>query len=496
MVALSPVAQGHLRAGAVVDESNRTTRKRHAACALACRDAQQVSRQRRRHGCALAGAVPMSEAPAADAASPGARLGRVRWRVCALLLAATTINYVDRQVLGVLAPFLQTQIGWNEIQYGYIVTAFQAAYALGLLCSGAVIDRFGTRLGYALAIGVWSLAAMGHALATSVVGFAIARFFLGLGESGNFPAALKTVAEWFPRRERALATGIFNSGSNIGAIVAPLLVPVIATAWGWQAAFLFTGILSATWLVVWWCSYHAPEQQPGLSSAELAHIRSDAHEPVQARLSWLQVLRHRQAWAFVLGKFITDPIWWFFLFWLPKFLHAEYGLSLLQLGAPLIVIFVLADIGSIAGGWVAGRFIARGWSVNRARKTAMLICAVSVVPIVFAARADNLWLAVGLIGLATAAHQGWSANLFTLPSDMFPRHAVATVVGIGGFAGAVGGMLIATFIGFLLQATGSYVPVFLMAGSAYLLALAVVHALVPRLQPAQLPAATATPPSS
>ncbi|WP_234841852.1 MFS transporter, partial [Xanthomonas perforans] len=336
-------------------------------------------------------------------AAPGAataRLGRVRWRVCALLLAATTINYVDRQVLGVLAPFLQTQIGWNEIQYGYIVTAFQAAYALGLLCSGAVIDRFGTRLGYALAIGLWSLAAMGHALATSVVGFAIARFFLGLGESGNFPAALKTVAEWFPRRERALATGIFNSGSNIGAIFAPLLVPLIATAWGWQAAFLFTGVLSATWLAVWWFSYHPPEQQPRLSAAELAHIRSDAHEPVQRRLSWLQVLQHRQAWAFVLGKFITDPIWWFFLFWLPKFLHAEYGLSLLQLGVPLIVIFVLADIGSIAGGWVAGRFIARGWSVNRARKTAMLICAISVVPIVFAARADNLWLAVALIGLA------------------------------------------------------------------------------------------------
>ncbi len=424
----------------------------------------------------------MSEVPTAASA----RLGRVRWRVCALLLAATTINYVDRQVLGVLAPFLQTQIGWNEIQYGYIVTAFQATYALGLLCSGAVIDRFGTWLGYALAIGVWSLAAMGHALATSVVGFAIARFFSwAWANPGIFPAALKTVAEWFPRRERALATGIFNSGSNIGAIVAPLLVPLIATAWGWQSAFLFTGVLSATWLAVWWFRYHSPEQQPGLSAAELAHIRSDAHEPVQRRLSWLQVLRHRQAWAFVLCKLITDPIWWFFLFWLPKFLHAQYGLSLLQLGAPLIEIFVLADIGSIAGGWVAGRFIARGWSVNRARKTAMLICAISVVPIVFAARADNLWLAVALIGLATAAHQGWSANLFTLPSDMFPRHAVATVVGIGGFAGAVGGMLIATFIGFLLQATGSYVPVFLMAGSAYLLALAVVHTLVPRLEPAQ-----------
>lgn len=251
----------------------------------------------------------MSNVPTAAPEAASARLGRVRWRVCALLLAATTINYVDRQVLGVLAPFLQTQIGWNEIQYGYIVTAFQAAYALGLLCSGAVIDRFGTRLGYALAIGLWSLAAMGHALATSVVGFAIARFFLGLGESGNFPAALKTVAEWFPRRERALATGIFNSGSNIGAIVAPLLVPLIATAWGWQAAFLFTGVLSATWLAVWWFSYHPPEQQPRLSAAELAYIRSDAHEPVQRRLSWLQVLRHRQAWAFVLGKFITDPIW-------------------------------------------------------------------------------------------------------------------------------------------------------------------------------------------
>jgi ACS family hexuronate transporter-like MFS transporter len=404
----------------------------------------------------------MAMIPAPGVNNTVARLGRMRWRICALLLAATTINYIDRQVLGVLAPFLQEHIGWNEIEYGYIVTAFQAAYALGLLCSGAVIDRFGTRAGYALAIGIWSLAAMSHALATSVVGFAIARFFLGLGESGNFPAAIKTVAEWFPRRERALATGIFNSGSNIGAIVAPLLVPVIASTWGWQSAFLFTGALSAIWLLVWWLNYHAPEQQPRLSAAELAHIRSDPPEPLQ-RLSWAQLLRHRQTWAFVVAKFVTDPIWWFFLFWLPKFLHAEYGLSLLQLGAPLIVI-----------------------SVNRARKIAMLICALAVVPIVFAARADNLWLAVGLIGLATAAHQGWSANLFTLPSDMFPRHAVASVVGIGGFAGAVGGMLIATFIGFLLQATGSYVPVFLMAGSAYLLALALLHWLAPRLQPAQL----------
>jgi len=419
------------------------------------------------------------------AATPGAKLGRYRWRICAMLLAATTINYIDRQVLGVLAPFLQNEIGWNEIEYGYIVTAFQAAYAIGLLCAGAIIDRLGTRIGYAIAIGVWSVAAMSHSLAAGVVGFALARFALGLGESGNFPAALKTVAEWFPRRERALAVGIFNSGSNIGAIVAPLLVPVVAATLGWQAAFLFTGALSALWLAAWLLWYRAPEQQPALSAAELEHIRSDPPEPT-VKVPWVRILRYRQAWAYAAAKFITDPIWWFFLFWLPKFLHAEYGLTLTELGLPLIAIFVCADLGSIAGGWLAGRFIRLGWSVNRARKSAMAVCALAVIPIVFAVQADNLWLAVALIGLATAGHQGWSANVFTLPSDMFPRHAVASVVGIGGFAGAVGGMMISTFTGFLLQATGSYVPVFLMAGSAYLLALVVVHALVPRMQPAQL----------
>jgi MFS transporter, ACS family, hexuronate transporter len=411
------------------------------------------------------------------------RLGNYRWRVCAMLLLATTINYIDRQVLGVLAPFLQEEIGWSEIEYGYIVTSFQAAYAIGLLSAGAIIDRLGTRIGYAIAIAIWSLAAMGHALATTAVGFAIARFALGLGEAGNFPAAIKTVAEWFPRRERALATGIFNSGSNIGAIVAPLMVPIVAAAWGWQAAFLCTGLLSAVWLTMWLLRYRAPEQHPALSAQELAHIRSDPPEPA-LRLRWAQILRHRQAWAFVAAKFLTDPIWWFFLFWLPKFLHSEYGLTLLGLGLPLIVIFVLADVGSIAGGWLAGRFIKRGWSVNRARKGAMLCCALAVTPIVFAAQADNLWLAVVLIGLATAGHQGWSANVFTLTSDMFPRPAVASVVGLGGFAGAVGGMMISTFTGFLLEATGSYVPVFMMAGSAYLIALLVVHLLAPRLEPA------------
>ncbi|AKC86369.1 MFS transporter [Pseudoxanthomonas suwonensis] len=416
------------------------------------------------------------------ASRPG---GRYRWRVCAMLLAATTINYIDRQVLGVLAPFLQDEIGWNEIQYGYIVTAFQAAYAIGLLCAGAIIDKLGTRIGYAIAIAVWSVAAMSHALAATVVGFILARFFLGLGEAGNFPAAIKTVAEWFPRRERAFATGIFNSGSNIGAIVAPLMVPIVAVAWGWQAAFLVTGVLSATWLATWLLWYRAPEQQPRLSSSELQWIRSDPPETA-VRVPWARIVRFRQAWAFVAAKFLTDPIWWFFLFWLPKFLHSEYGLTLTGLGLPLVVIFVMADVGSIAGGWLAGRFIKLGWSVNRARKGAMLVCALCVVPIVFAVRADNLWVAVALIGLATAGHQGWSANVFTLTSDMFPRHAVGSVVGMGGFAGAVGGMMIATFVGFLLHTTGSYVPVFLMAGSAYLVALLVVHLLAPRLEPARL----------
>jgi ACS family hexuronate transporter-like MFS transporter len=404
-----------------------------------------------------------------------------RWRICALLLAATTINYIDRQVLGVLAPLLQRELHWSEIQYGNIVTAFQAAYAIGLVAAGAIIDRLGTHIGYALAIAVWSLAAMSHALVGSVAGFAAARFALGLGEGGNFPAAIKTVAEWFPRRERALATGIFNSGSNLGAIIAPAAVPIIAVAFGWQAAFLATGALSAAWLVTWLFTYRAPEEHPRLSRTELELIRSDPQEPM-VKVSWLQLL-HRQTWAFVAAKFLTDPIWWFFLFWLPKFLDAEYGLTLIGLGLPLVTIFLMADVGSIAGGWIAGRFIKRGWSVTRARNSAMLICALAVTPIVFASGAKNLWLAVGLIGLATAGHQGWSANVFTLTSDLFPRRTVASVVGIGGLAGAVGGMMIATFTGFLLETTGSYLPVFMLAGSAYLLALALVHALAPKLQP-------------
>ena len=410
-------------------------------------------------------------------------MGRYRWRVCAMLLAATTINYIDRQVLGVLAPFLQDEIGWSEIQYGYIVMAFQGAYAIGLLCAGALIDRFGTRIGYALAISVWSLAAMGHALAASVAGFVVARFLLGLGEAGNFPAAIKTVAEWFPRRERAFAVGIFNAGSNIGAIVAPLMVPIVAAAWGWQAAFLCTGVLSAAWLVTWLVFYRTPDQHPKLSAAELAHIRSDPPEPA-VKVPWLQLLRHRQAWAFVAAKFITDPVWWLFLFWLGKFLASEYELSLAKIGLPMIVVYLMADVGSIAGGWLAGRFMRLGWSANRARKSAMLVCALCVAPVILVTQVDNLWLAVGLIGLAMAGHQGWSANVLTLPSDMFPRQTVASVVGIGGFAGAFGGMGMSYFAGSQLQSTGSYGTIFLLAGSAYLVSLLCVHLLAPRLEPA------------
>ena len=410
-------------------------------------------------------------------------MGRYRWRVCAMLLAATTINYIDRQVLGVLAPFLQDEIGWSEIQYGYIVMAFQGAYAIGLLCAGALIDRFGTRIGYALAISVWSLAAMGHALAASVAGFVVARFLLGLGEAGNFPAAIKTVAEWFPRRERAFAVGIFNAGSNIGAIVAPLMVPIVAAAWGWQAAVLCTGVLSAAWLVTWLVFYRTPDQHPKLSAAELAHIRSDPPEPA-VKVPWLQLLRHRQAWAFVAAKFITDPVWWLFLFWLGKFLASEYELSLAKIGLPMIVVYLMADVGSIAGGWLAGRFMRLGWSANRARKSAMLVCALCVAPVILVTQVDNLWLAVGLIGLAMAGHQGWSANVLTLPSDMFPRQTVASVVGIGGFAGAFGGMGMSYFAGSQLQSTGSYGTIFLIAGSAYLVALLCVHLLAPRLEPA------------
>ncbi len=421
----------------------------------------------------------------------GGRIGRYRWVICALLFFATTINYIDRQVLGILATddtFKRT-IGWNEAEYGYVNTAFQAAYALGLLIVGNLMDRFGTRKGFSVAIVFWSVAAMCHSLARSAFGFGAARFALGLGEAGNFPASIKTVAEWFPKKERALATGIFNSGSNVGAIVAPLAVPFIAVNYGWQWAFIITGVLGFIWLVFWLMVYRRPEEHPKLSRAELAHIQSDPAEPT-TKIPWARLVPHKQTWAFAIGKFLTDPIWWVYLFWLPKFLNTNYGLNITQIGLPLVVIYVAADVGSIGGGWLSGSLIKRGWTVNKARKTAMLICAVLVVPIMFAAKASNLWVAVGLVSLAAAAHQGWSANIFTMASDMFPRRAVGSVVGIGGMAGSIGGMLIATTVGLILQYTGSYLPIFIIAGSAYLVALTVIHLLAPRLEPANVESAT------
>jgi ACS family hexuronate transporter-like MFS transporter len=413
------------------------------------------------------------------------RDGHYRWVICGLLFTATTINYIDRQVLGILAPDLQRSIGWSEIEYGYIVTAFQAAYAIGLVVAGRMMDHFGARIGYAAAVVVWSVAAMAHGLARSAFGFGVARFALGLGEAGNFPVAIKTVAEWFPRKERAFATGIFNSGTNIGAIIAPLTVPWIALTWGWQAAFIVTGAIGFVWVVAWLLMYDTPRRHKGVSTAELAYIEHD-EESREGALPWRDLLWHRQTWAFAAGKFLTDPIWWFYLYWLPKFFNEQHGLTLATVGLPLVVIYLVADVGSIGGGWLSSSLIARGWPVNRARKTAMLVCALAVTPIIFASRVSSLWAAVGLVSLAAAAHQGWSANLFTLASDMFPRRAVGTVVGIGGMGGAVGGMLIATVTGYILEFTGSYLAVFMLAGFAYLVALAVVHALAPSLASARI----------
>jgi ACS family hexuronate transporter-like MFS transporter len=433
--------------------------------------------------------------------------GYFRWVICALLLIAATINYVDRQVIGLLKPTLQQQFGWSEIDYADIVFAFQLAYAIGFVFAGRVIDRVGTKVGFSLALLIWSAAAIAHAFAPaigpgvavllgtigltysgSVAGFMAVRFALGLGESGNFPAAIKTVAEWFPKRERALATGVFNSGTNVGALLTPLVVPWITYTYGWKWAFIATGALGLLWLAIWWPLYGAPAGHPRISPAELALIQSDPPDP-PVKIPWLSLVRHRQTWAVAAAKFGTDPIWWLYLFWIPDFLHRRHGIDLQSMALPLVVIYLIADVGSIGGGWMSSALLKRGWNANRARKTAMLTCALAVTPIAMAANVRAEWLAVLLVGIAAAAHQGWSANVYTLASDMFPRQAVGSVIGFAGMAGAVGGMFIAKITGYVLQATGSYVPVFLIAASAYLVTLLVVHLLVPRLEPVRLDAA-------
>ena len=411
--------------------------------------------------------------------------GSYRWSICALLFFATTINYVDRQVLGILAPVLQKEIGWNEIEYGYIVAAFTGAYAIGLLFVGRLIDTVGTRIGYAVSMVLWSVAAAGHALVGTVFGFGAARFALGLGESGNFPAAIKATAEWFPKKERAFATGLFNSGANVGAVVAPLVVPWITLTWGWREAFLFTALIGFIWLGFWLWLYEVPERHKRVTKAEVDFIHSDQPQSVGENVPWLSLLRYRGVWAFVAAKFLTDPIWWFYLYWLPKFLNQRFGLDLAHLGLPLIIIYTMTSVGSIGGGWISGVLIRKGWSVDRARKTVMLASALLIIPIVVASTVTQWW-AVALIGLATAAHQAWSANLFTTVSDMFPRKAVGSVIGLGGMAGSIGGMLIAAAIGFILELTGSYLFVFIFAGSAYILALAIFALLVPRIDTVEL----------
>lgn len=451
--------------------------------------------------------IPINAETSGDA-KPALSVGHFRWVICALLFFAATVNYIDRQVLSILKPTLEHEFGWSETDYGWIVFSFQTAYAIGLLIVGRLMDRFGTKKGFAYSITLWSLAALAHAWAlpigaavatiltvfgfvsqstafTSVVGFIVVRFLLGLGEAGNFPASIKTVAEWFPKKERALATGIFNSGTNIGALATPLLVPLVVLYWGWYEAFIITGVIGFIWLAFWLLIYRKPEEHPKLTRGELAYIQSDPTEPT-VRIPWMRLFPHRQTWAFAVGKFMTDPIWWVYLFWLPDFLNKKHGLDLKTFGLPIAIIYIIADVGSIGGGYISSRLIKQGWSINSSRKTAMLICALAVVPIVIASMTSSLWLAVILIGIAAAAHQGWSANIFTLSSDMFPKQAVGSVVGIGGMFGAIGGMVISPLVGYILQTTGSYVPIFIIAASAYLVALFIIHLLAPKLEPATI----------
>lgn len=415
-------------------------------------------------------------------------IAHLRWYICGLLFFATTINYIDRQVLAILKPVLDRELHLTQSEYGWVLFGFQLSYAVVMPLAGRFVDYIGTRLGYAIAVLVWSLSAMGHAMAQSAVQFGIARFMLGVGESGNFPAAFRTVADWFPQSERALAGGIFNGGSNIGALIAPVVVPILALHFGWHSAFIFTGALGLLWLLFWLLIYRDPERHPRLSSAELAHIRSDNESAEIVRIPWLRLLTERAALAFLAGKVITDGVWWFYLYWTPDFLHRKYGLNLKELGLPLVLIYLISDVGSVGGGWLSSALIKRGWTVTKARKTALLVCAVAVVSASFVPLAGGrLWLAVTLIAIATACHQGWSANLFTMVSDTFPRPAVASVVGFGGFGGAIAGMIAAPAIGVWLQWSHDfYAPLFIAAGLAYLTALAVIHLLLPVFRPVDM----------
>jgi ACS family hexuronate transporter-like MFS transporter len=421
---------------------------------------------------------------------------KYRWIILSLVFFATTINYLDRQVISLLKDdYLEPLFGWTETDYANIVIAFQITYALGMIGSGFIIDRIGTKSGYALALVIWSLAAIGHAFAISTGGFMAARAVLGFSEAGNFPAAIKTVAEWFPKKERALAAGIFNSGTNIGAIIAPLSVPLIAGTLGWEWAFIITGAIGLIWLLFWWLFYDSPHKHKKISTEEYNHIHSDdiedeKFEDAPTKVKWFKLLGYRQTWSFALLKFFTDPVWWFILFWLPSFLNKQYGMTKLALAFPIAVVYTIAMFGSIAGGWLSGYFIQRGWPLYKARRTALLIFALCALPMLAAQWLGtfNYWYAVLIIGLAASAHQAWSANIFTTVSDMFPKKAVASVVGIGGMVGAVGGIIIARTAGLLLDhfkalgkiETGYYI-MFIICALAYIIAWSLFSLLVPKM---------------
>jgi ACS family hexuronate transporter-like MFS transporter len=439
----------------------------------------------------------------ADIAPLSARIGNVRWTICAMLFAATTINYMDRQVIGLLKPILMQPapigIGMTELHYGYIVDAFQVTYALGVLLAGYFVDKVGTRIGYMFIMAAWSLSAMGHALANTVFQFGVARGFLGMGESGNFPAAIKTVSEWFPQSERSLATGIFNSGSNVGAIIAPILIPLVCVYYNWHAAFLVTGLFSMSWILMWFLFYHKPSEHPRLSKAEFDYINAEMIETSTAeqlkaasksgQVPWIKLIGLRQTWAFAIGKLLTDPIWWFYLFWLPGYFSQRFGLDLKHLGLPLIVVYNATTVGSVGGGWLPTPFRKLGFSAAKARLAAMLFCAICVTPVFFISYVNSVWPAVALLSLAAAAHQGWSANIFTTVSDMFPRSAVGSVTGVGAMAGSVGGVMMATFTGWILDVTHqNYATLFGIAASAYLVAFLVIITLAPGLKRAELSA--------
>ncbi|HEX4739478.1 MAG TPA: MFS transporter [Allosphingosinicella sp.] len=419
-----------------------------------------------------------ADAPTASVLAAGRR-GRVRWIICFLLFAAVVLSYVDRLVLSILKPTLQGLYHWSEGGYGDVVFWFQAAYGIGFAVFGWIVDRIGPKRGYVLAMLAWTAAHIAHAFVTTTRGFTLVRIALGIGESGTYPSALAAAGAWFPKRESALAIGIFNAGANVGAIVTPLLVPILVLAISWQAAFIVTGLFNLVWIAAWLLFYRAPRQHPSLGASELAWIES---EPVEAQkpVAWRRLLATRQAWAYMAGRFLIDPIWWTFLFWLPDFFSKRYGLDLRNFGPPLVAVYVMADVGSVLGGYYSSRLLGRGVETGRARKRAMLFAALIVVPVVFAMQAPGVWIAVLLIGLACAGHQGFSANLFAMPGDLFPRWALGSVVGLGGFAGAMGSMLMAKYAGWVLgKFGGDYTPIFIVSGCAYLVALAVVHLINP-----------------